>query len=94
MQVNIVFLDSTKLKIVWTKITTVFKRRLKNVVIFVQTILSKYWLYKKPAHKLRTRLGFKEYDGILTNDQSVLTQIISWFEGENMQTQDNGIGLI
>ena len=51
-------------------------------------------MYEKPAHKLRTRLGFKEYDGILTNDQSVLTQIISWFEGENMQTQDNGIGLI
>ena len=36
------------------------------------------------AHKFRTRLGFKQYDVILTKEQSVL--IISLFEGENMQT--------
>ena len=36
------------------------------------------------AHKFRTRLGFKQYDVILTKEQSVL--IISSFEGENMQT--------
>ena len=39
------------------------------------------------ALKCRTRLGFKQYDVILTKEQSVLTKIISSFEGENMQTQ-------
>ena len=38
-------------------------------------------------HKFRTRLGFKKYDVILTKKQSVLTKIMSSFEGENMQTQ-------
>ena len=39
------------------------------------------------AHKFRTRLGFKQYDVILTKHQSVLTKIMSSFEGENMQAQ-------
>ena len=39
------------------------------------------------SHKFRTRLGFKRYDVILTKEQSVLTKIMSSFEGENMQTQ-------
>ena len=39
------------------------------------------------AHKFRTRLGFKQYDVILTKEESVLTKIMSSFEGENMQTQ-------
>ena len=34
------------------------------------------------AHKFRTRLGFKQYDVILTKKQSVLTKIKSSFEGE------------
>ena len=38
-------------------------------------------------HKLRTKLGFKQYNIILTKEQSALTKIISLFEGENMQTQ-------
>ena len=29
------------------------------------------------AHKFRTRLGFKQYDVILTKEQSVLTKIMS-----------------
>ena len=41
-----------------------------------------------PAHKFRTRLGFKQYDVILTKVQLPLT-IISSSEGENMQTQYN-----
>ena len=41
------------------------------------------------AHKLRTRLGFKQYDVILTTEQKLLTKIMSSFEGENMQTQYN-----
>ena len=41
------------------------------------------------AHKFRTRLGFKQYGVILTKEQSVLTKIMSSFEGENMQTQYN-----
>ena len=36
------------------------------------------------AHKSRTRLGSKQYDLILTEKQSVLTRIISSFEGQNM----------
>ena len=39
------------------------------------------------AYKFRRRLGFKQYDVILTIEQSVLTEITSLFEGENMQTQ-------
>ena len=39
------------------------------------------------AHKFRIRLGFKQYDIILTKEQSVLTKIKISFEGENMQTQ-------
>ena len=39
------------------------------------------------AHKIRTRLGFKQYDVILTKEQSRLTKIMSSFEGGNMQTQ-------
>ena len=40
------------------------------------------------AHKFRTRLGFKQYV-ILTKEQSVLTKIMSLFEGKNMQAQYN-----
>ena len=41
------------------------------------------------AHKSRIRLGFKQYDGILTKQQSVQTKIVSSFEIEKMQTQCN-----
>ena len=41
------------------------------------------------AHKFKTRLGFKQYDVILTKEQSVLTKIISSFDGEIMQTRIN-----
>ena len=44
------------------------------------------------AHKFRTRLGFKQYDVILTKEQSVLTRIMSSFEGKDMQTQYNVLG--
>ena len=33
------------------------------------------------ADKFRTRLGFKQYDVILTEEQSVLTKIMCSFEG-------------
>ena len=39
------------------------------------------------VQKSRTRLGFKQCDVILTKEQSVLTQVMSSFEEENMQTQ-------
>ena len=39
------------------------------------------------AYKLRTRVGFKQYDVILTNEQSVLIIRKSLFEGESIQTQ-------
>ena len=41
------------------------------------------------AHK--SRLGFKEYDVILTKEESVFTKIMSLFEGENMKTQYNAL---
>ena len=44
-----------------------------------------------PAHKSRIRLGFKRYNIILTKEQSVLTKIMSSFEGENIQTQYNAL---
>ena len=37
------------------------------------------------AHKFRVRLGFKHKDIILTKEQSMLTKIISSFEGENIK---------
>ena len=40
------------------------------------------------SHKFRTRLGFKQYNVILTKE-SVLTKIMRSFEGENTQTQYN-----
>ena len=43
-------------------------------------------------HKCRTRLGFKQYNLILTKEQSVITGIMRSFEGENMQTQYNLLG--
>ena len=33
-------------------------------------------------HKFRKRLVFKQYDKILTKEQSVLTKIMTSFEGE------------
>ena len=41
------------------------------------------------AHKFRTRLEFKQYDINLTIEQSVLTKIMSSFEGEKMQIEYN-----
>ena len=35
----------------------------------------------------KIRLGFKQYDVILTKEQSVLTKTMRSFEGENMQAQ-------
>ena len=37
---------------------------------------------RRSAHEFKTRLGFKQYEVIFT----VLTKIMSSFEGENMQT--------
>ena len=34
------------------------------------------------AHKFTTKLEFKHYDVILTKEQSVLTKVMSSFEGE------------
>ena len=39
------------------------------------------------VHKFGTRLVFKQNDGILTTEQSVLTRIRSSFDEENMQTR-------
>ena len=44
------------------------------------------------ALKFRTRLRFKQYDVILTKEQSVLTKTRRLFKGENMQTQYKKLG--
>ena len=36
------------------------------------------------THKFRTKLGLKQYDVILTKEQSLLTKMMSSFEGEKM----------
>ena len=41
------------------------------------------------AHNFRTRLYDEQYDVILTQEQSVLTKIMSSFKGENTQAQYN-----
>ena len=38
------------------------------------------------AHQYRTRLALKQYDALLTKEQSVLTKIMSLFGKKNMQT--------
>ena len=40
----------------------------------------------RSAYQFKAKLGFKQYDVILTKKQSVLTKIMSSFEVENMQT--------
>ena len=47
--------------------------------------------FRTTTHKSRTRLGFKQYDVILTKEQLVLTKIKSLSEGENMQRQNSAL---
>ena len=44
------------------------------------------------AHKFRITIVFKQYDVILTKEQSVLTKMKSSFEREKMQTQYSVLG--
>ena len=44
------------------------------------------------AQELKIRLGFNQYDIILTKEQTVLTKIKSSFEGDNLQTQYSVLG--
>ena len=39
------------------------------------------------AIEFRSKLGFNQYNIILTKEQSVLKSVMDAFEGENMQTQ-------
>ena len=43
----------------------------------------------RSVHKFRTRLGFKQYHAILTKHELMVTKIMSSFEGENIQTENN-----
>ena len=47
--------------------------------------------FRTTTHKSRTRLGFKQYDVILTKEQLVLTKMKSSSEGENMQRQNSAL---
>ena len=42
--------------------------------------------------KFTSKLGFNQYDIILTKEQSVLKSVMDAFEGENMQTQYRVLG--
>ena len=42
-----------------------------------------------PAYTFRIRLGFKQDGTILAIEQSLLTKIMSSFDGTNVQTQYN-----
>ena len=44
------------------------------------------------AIEFRSKLGFNQYDIILTKEQSVLKSIMDVFEGENMQAQYSVLG--
>ena len=44
------------------------------------------------AHRFRMRVGFKQYDVILTKEQSALTKIMSSFEGRNLKALYNVVG--
>ena len=46
-------------------------------------------MYKTSAHIFRTRVRFKQYDVILTREQSVITKTMCLFAGENMRAQYN-----
>ena len=39
------------------------------------------------GHKFRISSGFKQYNVVLTKEQSILTKIMSSLEGKNIQTQ-------
>ena len=47
---------------------------------------------KTSAYKRRKKLEVKQYDINLTKEKSVLTKIMSSFEGKNVQTQYNFLG--
>ena len=47
---------------------------------------------KTSAYKRRKKLEVKQYDINLTKEKSVLTKIMSSFEGKNVQTQYNVLG--
>ena len=53
---------------------------------------SDYDCRKTSAKRFRTRIGFSQYNAILTKEQSVLTRIINLFEGENTQVKYNDLG--
>ena len=44
------------------------------------------------THKFRANLRFKQYDVTLTKVQPLPTEIMSSFDGENMQTEYNVLG--
>ena len=64
-------------------------RKQPNIIFIDKELATKVIMNCRTTagYNIRTRLGFKQYDVILTKEQSVLTKIKILFEGENMQTQ-------
>ena len=70
----------------------------QNIIQIIGNIVTRIFMNEKlaikvpmdwrttAAHNFRTRLRFKQYNIILTKEQSVLIKIMSSFEGENIQT--------
>ena len=70
------------------------QKKQPNIIFIYKELATKAIMEcrKTTEHKFKTRLGFKQYDVILTKEQSALTKIKRSFEGENMQTQCSVLG--
>ena len=45
-----------------------------------------------PAVNLRTKLGFSQHDPIMTQEQSILSKIVTIFAAEEIMLQHNALG--
>ena len=94
-------LDHKNLRETTTKYNSNYRKHIHELVEEPKKQVNRIFIHEKlaikvitdcrtiSALKFKTRLGFEKYDVILTKEKSVLTKIISLFEGEKMQTQYN-----
>ena len=64
------------------------QKRTLSIIFIDEELATKVTVdYKTTAAiEFRTRWRFKQYNVILTKEQSVLTQMKSWFQGESANT--------
>ena len=64
-----------------------------TIVLRIELAIKVIIYYRKTTlHEFRTKLGFRQYDAILTTDQSVLTKIMTSFEGYDMKIEYSVLG--